>query len=145
MLRTNESEASPEAKIVTQFIQTIDTRPYPADDVAQFLAEGYVDHDRTAASNPDESDAESLLGFMQALVAAFPDSVHEIELLETTSAGLVFVRWRFTGTHKGDFIGMAPQGKKIDMRGMECFRVVDGKLKDHWHVEQLAALFSQLK
>ncbi|MCP3819932.1 ester cyclase [Streptomyces sp. A3M-1-3] len=44
----------------------------------------------------------------------------------------VVTLWTWTGTHKGDFMGIAPTGKQCRMTGTTIFRFRDGKIKETW-------------
>ncbi|UJA20925.1 SnoaL-like domain-containing protein [Thermoleophilia bacterium SCSIO 60948] len=89
-------------------------RFWDEDSVDHFLAQGF------SARGPDE-----LAAFFHELLAAMPDLRMEIlELTETSSESIV--QWRMTGTFDGGpFIGIEPTGKRIEMRGCDCFRWTD--------------------
>jgi len=42
----------------------------------------------------------------------------------------VIVEFTITGTHDGELEGIPPTGRKLELRGMEKFRVVDGKIQE---------------
>ena len=53
----------------------------------------------------------------------------------------VVTRLTITGTQTGTLQGIPPTGKKFSMRGIDIFRVVDGKIVEHWDaVDQLGML-----
>ena len=56
----------------------------------------------------------------QIFFAAFPDIKFEIEDM-FASGDRVAVRFRFTGTHDGEFLGTPPTGKRVDY---ESYRVL---------------------
>lgn len=61
------------------------------------------------------------------LYAAFPDFYTEIDdLVIDAEAGKIAVRWTATGTHRGEFEGVAPTGRTVVFHGIETLRVVDG-------------------
>lgn len=65
------------------------------------------------------------------LYAAFPDFFAIIDdLVLDADAGKVAVRWSATGTHRGEFLGIAPTGKRITFRGIETLRVEDGLIAE---------------
>jgi predicted ester cyclase len=39
---------------------------------------------------------------------------------------------RQEATHSGEFLGIAPTGKRIEIRYMDFWKVVDGKIVDNW-------------
>ena len=42
----------------------------------------------------------------------------------------MIVAFTITGTHDGEFKGIPPTSRKLELRGMEKFRVVDGKIRE---------------
>jgi steroid delta-isomerase-like uncharacterized protein len=56
------------------------------------------------------------------------------------------VTCRFTarGIHQGAFMGLPPTGKKIEMTGIEIFRLRDGKIAELWGEANLMGLMQQL-
>lgn len=44
----------------------------------------------------------------------------------------VLVRLRFRGRHTGDLMGLPASGRSIDIAVMDLFRIVDGRLVEHW-------------
>ncbi|HEX2069200.1 MAG TPA: ester cyclase [Actinomycetota bacterium] len=82
----------------------------------------------------------------QRLIAvrnAFPDAHLDIEDL-AASADKVWWRWRFTATHRGDFIGVPPTGKRVETTGVSIERIADGKIVEHWSFSDRLALWDQL-
>ena len=44
----------------------------------------------------------------------------------------VAVRWSWRGTHKGEFMGIAPTGKQVTMTGITILRIEGGKIVEEW-------------
>ncbi len=78
------------------------------------------------------------------LFQAFPDAQQVIED-EIAEGDMVVSRKTFRGTHRGDFIGIPATGKSVAILAIEMFRVVNGKLVEHWGVGDLSSLVQQLK
>ena len=57
---------------------------------------------------------------------------------------VVVVRFVFEGTHKGDFIGIAPTGRKIKFAGLEVIRFVNDKIVEIWAEFDQLGLMKQL-
>ncbi len=62
---------------------------------------------------------------------AFPDmrvTVEEVIAEGDTVAARVTMR----GTHQGEFMGVAPTGKQVEVRAIDMFRIANGKIVEHW-------------
>ena len=42
------------------------------------------------------------------------------------------VRGTYRFTHEGEFFGIAPTGKQVTPTGTHLFRLVEGKIMEHW-------------
>lgn len=78
-----------------------------------------------------------------AVVTAFPDRriTHEDIVAE---GDRVVIRWKMTGTHQGDLMGIAPTGKSVTVTGFDEFRVADGKIAELWQEVDMLGLMQQL-
>ncbi|MBT2524616.1 ester cyclase [Streptomyces sp. ISL-99] len=56
----------------------------------------------------------------------------------------VVTLWTWTGTHKGEFMGVAPTGKKCTMTGTTVFSCHDGKIQEGWWHMDAMSLMRQL-
>ena len=77
------------------------------------------------------------------LRTAIPDRVDVIEqvIAEGDRVGLLF---RVTGTHTGNFFGIAPTGKRIDVYEIALLRIVNGQMVEGWFMMDETALLKQL-
>lgn len=76
--------------------------------------------------------------------AAFPD--FQIHPEQTISTGdLVVSRYRATGTHQGDWLGIPATGKAIEYTGINIFRVACGKIAESWGEADHLGLIQQLE
>lgn len=81
-----------------------------------------------------EPGREGMKPLIAGFLAAFPDAqvtVHEI----VGAPGRAAVRAEITGTHKGEWFGVAPTGKPFSMRLHEFHHLKDGRLTHTWHME----------
>ena len=86
---------------------------------------------------------EALNQFFVSMLAAFPD--HERTVEDQFSDDLhVVTRWTATGTHQGQFMGVAPTGREIALRGINIFRIRDGRIVERWGRLDDLGLFEQL-
>ena len=51
---------------------------------------------------------------------------------------------RQEATHSGEFMGIAPTGKRVEIRYMDFWKVVDGKIVDNWVNVDFAHVMRQL-
>jgi steroid delta-isomerase-like uncharacterized protein len=70
---------------------------------------------------------DALKRFVSSWLTAFPDAQLRIEQ-QIAENDRVATRWTFTGTHRGNFRGIAPTGKRITMGAMYFYRVANGKI-----------------
>jgi len=79
----------------------------------------------------------------QKTLTGMPDYHTAIEDL-IAEGDKVAARVRITGTHTGDFYGIPPTGKHIDLSGMYIVRIADGKIVEHWGEENGSEVLRQL-
>ena len=97
--------------------------------VRRFIEEVFVQHD---SSNIEELVSnESLQQMAPGTVQAFPDMEMTVEQL-ISEGDLVAVRVSATGTHKGEFRGIAPTGRRWEATASAWYQVRDGKISDFW-------------
>ena len=63
--------------------------------------------------------------FETAFFKGFPDWIETIEDV-IAEGDKVLVRFTATGTHTGEFLGLAPTGKKVTVKAVQIWRLVDG-------------------
>ena len=77
------------------------------------------------------------------LRSAFPDRVDVIEqvIADGDRVGLLF---RVTATHTGEFFGIAPTGRRVDVYEIAWLRIVNGQMVEGWFMMDETALLKQL-
>jgi len=75
----------------------------------------------------DEAYAAHEKGFRAYLHTVLPDSHHTIEDLIAEGEKVV-TRFRVTGTHRGEFLGVPATGKPINVTGMWIHRLAQGRI-----------------
>jgi len=73
----------------------------------------------------------------------FPDVTSTIEDL-ITEGDKVVARWRSRATHRGDYMGMPPSGKEVQIMGISVYRIEEGKIAESWTVEDQFGLMQQI-
>ena len=74
---------------------------------------------------------------------AFPDINFTIEDA-IAQEDKVVLRMTLRGTHKGEFLGIPPTGKKIEVMGLAIFRVANGKIAEVWGLRDHIGTMLQL-
>jgi steroid delta-isomerase-like uncharacterized protein len=97
-----------------------------ADDL---LAEEFVLHDPVASREIVGRDAERAL--ITGLRQAIPDLVFTIDDL-VVDGDNVTIRWIAEGTHGGELLGFAGTGRALAIRGVDMYRLRDGRIAESW-------------
>lgn len=110
------------------------------DVVFDVFATAVVDHDPA----PDQGDGpKGFQAFFTTMRTAFPDLKIDPEKV-VTDADNVAVAYTLTGTHEGEFMGIAPTGKKVSARGVQIARFEDGKIVERWGSSDELGLLHQI-
>ncbi|MEU5421464.1 ester cyclase [Streptomyces sp. NPDC001407] len=56
----------------------------------------------------------------------------------------VATSWTWRGTHTGEFMGLAPTGRDVEMTGVTVFAFSDGRIQEGWWTYDLMRLARQL-
>ena len=71
--------------------------------------------------------SEEYKQFEIAFFKGFPDWIETIEDI-IAEGDEVWVRFTAKGTHEGEWLGLAPTGKKVKTKAVQIWRLVDGKV-----------------
>ena len=74
---------------------------------------------------------------------AFPDLRVTIEEM-VASGDKVVSRFTLRGTHRGEFLGIAPTGKPVTTSGIVINRIVDGQIVADWEEYDRLGLMRQI-
>jgi len=75
--------------------------------------------------------------------SVFPDLRWDIDDL-IAEGDRVVARTTMRGTHRGDFFGIPPTGRSVEMRGVHIMRIADGQIIEHWGSNDDLGLMRQL-
>jgi steroid delta-isomerase-like uncharacterized protein len=93
----------------------------------EILSAEFVDH----LTHEDERGLEELKHYVGIYRNAFPDIQDIVEDI-VAEGDKVVVRWMSSGTHQGEFMGVAPTGRHVTFTGMRLFRIADNKIVESW-------------
>ena len=105
------------------------------------LTPDYINHTPSTPNPPP--GPEGLKPIVLAIRHAFPDLHFVIDDVVATSDTVV-LRVTMTGTHKGDFFGVAPTGRRVSANQINIERIRDGRIAEHWRVTDELTLMRQL-
>lgn len=108
--------------------------------IDELVHEDYVEHPMPEGFSPDR---EGLKSFVQALRAALSDMEATVERVVVDGDELAF-RWRITGTHSGEFMGIPPSGNRIETTGNDVGAMREGKVVERWCEQDMLSLLTQL-
>jgi steroid delta-isomerase-like uncharacterized protein len=115
-------------QLVERFIQELFTRG-DLTAVDRYLDLGFVNHDP-----PFPGALDGLEGMRQAAAmfrAALPDWHSELDQL-VADGDIVVEQFTASGTHQGELMGAPPTGKQIVLKGINIFRIADGRIVERW-------------
>ena len=109
--------------------------------VDEFFAPDYVEHN---LADPDETgDRESTKQVITSFISAFPDC--HVTYDDVFAEGdKVAIRLTCRGTHKGEFMNIAPTGKEINIMGIGIHRFAEGKIAEIWEIIDFPGLMRQI-
>jgi steroid delta-isomerase-like uncharacterized protein len=108
--------------------------------VAIMFAENAVDHDPAPDQGPGRAGFRA---FFRTLTTAFPDAHIEPQTMVADDDQIAFA-YTLTGTHEGDFNGIAATGKRIEVRGLQIGRFENGRIVERWGSTDEAGIMKQL-
>jgi len=110
------------------------------DALDEVMSPDVVDHDPA----PDQpAGTQGFKEFFTTMRTAFPDLHVDVEHLVADDENVAFA-YRITGTHQGEFQGIAPTGQRVDARGVQISRFVDGRITERWGSSDEAGIIKQL-
>ena len=105
------------------------------DAAEEIVTPDFVLHDPNIPEEPRGPDG--LKRFVAIYRDAFPDIEFTVEdqVAEGENAA---TRWVARGTHRGELMGIAPTGKRVEVRAFTLHRFSGGKIAEDWaHYEAL--------
>jgi len=105
------------------------------------IADDFVEHEEMGDAAAGKA---GVLEFFRGLRAAFPDLRMDVEDLIVDGDKAV-ARFRFTGTHQGEFMGIPATRRTVDIRGIDIMRFdTAGLACEHWGVTDTMTMMQQL-
>jgi steroid delta-isomerase-like uncharacterized protein len=111
------------------------------DVVDELISSSHAFHDPNVSGSQIGPDAYKQQ--MARFTTAFPDLHFAIEDIVSEKDKLV-VSWMISGTHKGEYEGIPPTGKKISVEGITINHIANGKILDSYVSWDALGLMRQL-
>ena len=108
--------------------------------VDELAHENYVEDPMPEGFSPDR---EGLKSFVQALHGALSDVEAQVERVLVEDDQVAW-RWRMTGRHTGEFLGIPASGNAIETTGNDVAVMRDGKLETRWCEQDQLSLMIQI-
>jgi predicted ester cyclase len=102
-------------------------------DKSQSLVSTYIDSKAIFRSFAGDNNLDQSAYFFTAFYRGFPDMNWSVEDM-VAEGDKVVVRYTWTGTQKGNWMGSAPNGKKYIQTGITIYRINKGKIVEGWTV-----------
>ena len=108
--------------------------------IDELFAADFVEHEEFPGL---AGGREGVKQFFTMMRTAFPDFRMDVDDL-IAEGDKVVARSTMSGTHKGEFMGMAPSGKQFRVSAIDVVRFTGGKAVAHWGVTDAAGMMEQL-
>jgi predicted ester cyclase len=126
-------------QIVRRFVDEYQTNA-DADAFAELIHPALVDHSRPPGVAEGPEGVRQQFDLFRAAFSGFRATIDE----QVAEGDLVVTRKRFHGVHDGDFLGIPPTGREVEIAVIDVVRVRDGRIAEHWNVVDRLGLLEQL-
>lgn len=110
--------------------------------VEQVFSKNWVDGNPTFADQPKGIDGA--MYYVNAYRSVFSDIHFDLTHIIADDNYVTF-RFVVEATHKGEFMGIAPTGKRVKFSGIVIHRVENGRFAESWNEIDLLAVKSQIE
>jgi predicted ester cyclase len=114
--------------------------------VDELVSRDFVNHSGTVRDVPGmerATDFEGMKEIDRMYRKSFPEQ--RVTIRDMAADGdKVWTYKTFSAVHTGEFMGIAPTGKTVTIDAIDIMRVVDGKIVEHWAVQDVWGLMRQL-
>jgi steroid delta-isomerase-like uncharacterized protein len=127
--------------LVRRYVEEVSNRQN-LDSVEELIAENYTHH-RDNGATSDVRGPAYIKQNVSSTRAAFPDAHFTVNEM-IAEGDKVAYRWTATGTHQGEYMGIAATGKRITITGTTVLRIENGKIAERWANEDMLGFMQQL-
>lgn len=138
--RLNAPEASTSNKDVVRRLVEDVWNKNAQDRIPEFYGNNYIFFQEGGGAQLGQN---SVKVWLDTTHTAFPDIKYHLDAVYQ-EADKVAIRYHVAGTHNGDFRGLPPSGKAINLSGHMMFRLLDGKVVQAHGYWDMLGLLQQL-
>ena len=120
-------------QLVTAYVAMWNERDYAK--IPELVSESFVMYDTNEPADDVPGPAGEVHGpdgletWMRAITAGFPDFEADVQEM-LASDDRVMYEVTLSGTHEGEFAGIPPTGRDVELSAMESYRVADGVIQE---------------
>lgn len=134
-MRAEENKA-----VVHRFVDEVQNRGR-LDLLTTYLADDFTHHSEEAFDRaPGIEGARQIHRILRTALPDHDAVVHHM----CAEDDLVMTHKTFTGTHRGEFLGIQPTGRRVTIRVMDVICLREGKFADHWSAIDLLVVLKQM-
>jgi steroid delta-isomerase-like uncharacterized protein len=108
--------------------------------VDEFLAPDFIEREELPPGIPPGREGVKQMTIM--FRSAFPDFKATIDDM-IAEGDKVVVRMTWSGTHKGEFMGISPTGKSVSFGVIDIVRFAGDKFVEHWGMMDSTSMMQQ--
>jgi predicted ester cyclase len=108
--------------------------------LARFLRADIIDHNAFPGDPPGLEGVRVRFSMWRD---SFDDASEEYQAIVGES-DLLAVRYDLHATHTGEFLGIPPSGRRVNIPGIEFLRFEDGLIAEHWGIYDFQATARQI-
>jgi len=135
---TAPSESEQNKAVGRQIFKLLNERKL--DEAFALYAEDYIYH---GPGGMELRGRQAIRDLWVVFFVGFPDLHTTVDDMIAEGDKLA-VRWRIEGTHTGEFMGIAPTNRKIEIGLNEIFRVENGQWAEAWDQYDMYGLMQQI-
>ena len=107
----------------------------------EFLAPDFVEREELPPGIPsDREGVKQLTIMMRSAFSDFKATIDDV----IAEGDKVVIRQTWSGTHKGEFMGIPPTGKSVSFGVIDIIRIAGGKFVEHWGQMDSMGMMQQL-
>ena len=125
---------------VKKAIEAVNRRDFAV--LREVIRPEFQRHD-LAGALPEVSGTEGAVDLIQLLLQAMPDLHIDLKQAIATE-DRVAIHTTASGTHQGELFGVPGTGKRVEMNGINLYRLVEGKIAETWQLGDVWGLMRQV-